>query len=62
MMPPKNRNQMLLNACMQQQEEENKTVEFGLNVNEAINTNNSGDIKATTLTEGTRTQSNDQFE
>jgi hypothetical protein len=47
---------------MQQQEEENKTVEFGLNVNEAINTNNSGDIKATTLTEGTRTQSNDQFE
>lgn len=52
MMPPKSKNQMLHDVHIQQQEEENKTVEFGSNVKEAINTNNSGDIN---LTEGTST-------
>ena len=63
MMPPKSRNQMLHNAWLQQQQDENKIVEFGYNANvdEATKINNSGDIEDTTLTEINKTQSNDNF-
>ena len=53
MMPPKNRNLMLHDAHLQQQQGENETVEFDYNANvdEVTNINNTGDIEDTTLTE-----------
>ncbi len=56
MMPPKNRNQMFLDACLQHQEEENETVENGFNVevNNLMETNNLSDIlDDSTFTVGT---------
>ena len=55
---------MLLDVCLQRQEEENETVDIGFNmeVNDLMDTNNCSNIDETTLTVGTRPQSHDNYQ
>ena len=55
---------MLLDARLQQQEEENETVDIGFNaeINDPTDTNNRSNIDETTLTVGTRPQSHDNYQ
>jgi hypothetical protein len=64
MMPPKDRNQMLLDARLQQQEEENETVDIGFNaeVNDLTDTNNGSNIDENTLTLDIVPQSHDNYQ